>query len=65
MLGKNKNTFSIHKKEAPDENWTEEGNDPIMKIECQTECETREWVNTVKEEIEKLESLAFSISYFL
>ena len=65
MLGKEKNTFSIYKKEVPDENRTKEGNDPIMKIECQTEYETREWVNTVKEEIDKLESLAFSISYFL
>merc|ERR1711915_1147668 len=36
MLGKNKNTFSIYKKEAPNENCTEEGNDPIMKIECKT-----------------------------
>jgi len=65
MLGKEKNTFSIYKKEVPDENCTKEGNDPKMKIECQTECEAREWVNTVKEEVDKLESLAFSISYFL
>ena len=49
----------------PDENCTKERNDPIMKIECHSEYETREWVNTVKEEVDKLESLAFSISYLL
>ena len=37
----------------------------VMKIECEGEDEKEEWVKTIKEEIEKLRSMAFSLSYEL
>ena len=37
----------------------------IMKIECGGKNEKEEWLETIKDEIEKLQSMAFSLSYQL
>ena len=37
----------------------------VMKIECENEDKRDEWLKTIKEEIEKLQTMAFSLSYSL
>ena len=69
MTSEDSNTFLIHrmKKVEGEISHSDElqKSEVIMKIECEGEDEKEGWLETIKEEIEKLRSMAFSLSYEL
>ena len=56
-------TFVIKRITLKDEDLKEECEG--MKLECETNEEMEVWVDIIKDEIEKLQAVAFSLSYTL
>ena len=69
VMSEDSKTFLIHRLKQVEGEVSDPGelqkSEVIMKIECEGNNEKEEWLETIKDEIEKLQSMAFSLSYQL